>query len=79
MVSNPRGSVHHMSICWGRALCARFFAANILLSVLGRHVEFCLIASLIAHVHWKVRSLSESSWDYQKGFDNLFQHLHVTL
>ena len=26
------------------------------------HVQFCLIASLIARVHGNVRSLSKSSW-----------------
>ena len=31
-------------------------------SVLKRHVQFCLIALLIAHVHMKVRFVSKSSW-----------------
>ena len=30
-------------------------------SVLKRHVHFCLITSLTAHVHGKVRSLSKTS------------------
>ena len=36
------------------------FQRNEVKSVLKRRVQFCLIGSLIAHVHKKVRSLSKS-------------------
>ena len=38
------------------------FHPRLVKSVLKRCVRFCLMASLIAYVHAKVRSLSKSSW-----------------
>ena len=38
---------------------------KLLKSVLKRHVQFCLTASLIAHVHEKAPSLSKSLWHVQ--------------
>ena len=35
------------------------------ISVLRRHVQYCLISSLIAPVHWEVCSLSKRSWPVQ--------------
>ena len=45
----------------------------VLWSVIKRHVQFYLTASLTARVHGKVRSLSESSWHVQPITEQSYQ------
>ena len=52
--------------------------------VIKRHLQFCLIVSLIARVHRKVRSLSKSKWLVQPITNNRInyefnQDLHNSL
>ena len=66
-------AVHRCPAYVGRTLVDASWttvSSNFLKSVLRHHMQFHLIASLIARVHGKKRSLSKSSWLYNQLQNN---------